>query len=104
MVTYTEISPKMVNPRDIAGTQVKKKKRKKKVQVKKGFILFWISFRFFKLSELESHDKNREGPRRDISKQSVNRTALSINPSCLKVRLKMNSKGSGDVRLSFKVE
>ena len=68
---------------------------------KKVSILFWISVRFFKLSEIESHNKNRDRPRRNISKQRVLGNALSINPSCLKV--KANSEGSGDVRLILKV-
>ena len=37
MVTYAKISPKMVNPRDIAGERKKKKKKKILLQM-----LFWI--------------------------------------------------------------
>ena len=59
--------------------------------------------RSFNLSEIEPHNRYRDRPRRDISKQRVVGNALSINPSCLKVRLKTNSKGSDDVRLSLKV-
>ena len=33
-VTYAKISPKMVNPRDIAGERKKKKKKKKKRGIK----------------------------------------------------------------------
>ena len=32
-VTYAKISPKMVNPRDIAGERQKKKKKKKKSNI-----------------------------------------------------------------------
>ena len=42
----------------------------------------------FLFSEIESHNKYRYRPRRDISKQRVVGNALNINPSCLKVRLK----------------
>ena len=39
----------------------------------------------------------------ETSVSRVGGNALSINPSCMKVRLKTNSKGWGGMRLSLKV-
>ena len=78
-------------------------KRRRQLK-KKLFILLWISLRFFEFREIKSHTRFRDIPRRDVSKQRVVGNALNINPSCLKVRLKTNSKGWGDMRLSLKVE
>ena len=66
-------------------------------------MLFWISFRSVKLNEIESHNRNRDRPRRNISKQSGIGNVINTNPSSLKMRLTTNVKGSGDVRWSFKV-
>ena len=52
--------------------------------------------------EKEDH-RNRDRPRRHISKKSVIGNALNINSSCLEMKLKAKSNGSGDVRLSLRL-
>ena len=77
--------------------------KKKTAQEKVYSILFWISFRFFFL--LRSNLMTGTGI--DQGELSVSRetfgNALNTNLNCLKVRLKTNSKGWGDMKLSLKV-